>query len=221
MLVMSQRVELMRCPALSAWRTLAAMSAWKHGSTGRSTSWPAQDSGLWHGSMPDENRPPRREVGDGPRLRRLRELFLRVRVCIAMLWCLRRDSNPHARRQRLLRSRCLPIPPRRRGAPRCSNSWGASTPTGIRTQDLVLIRHDTRYKLAALTAELWGRGRDAGGVEEADAASTGGARQRGSRLPQMAAASVVVPIVFRRRPGMWTAWAASTSSGLRNPRPCR
>ena len=28
----------------------------------------------------------------------------------------------------------------------------------------MLIRHDTRYKLAALTAELWGRGLDAGGV---------------------------------------------------------
>ena len=69
--------------------------------------------------------------------------------------------------------------------------WAHGTPTGIRTQDLVLIRHDTRYKLAALTAELWGRGRDIDGVEEADAASTGGARQRGSRLPQMAAASVV------------------------------
>lgn len=40
-----------------------------------------------------------------------------MRVCIAMLWCPRRDSNPHARRQRLLRSRCLPIPPRRRGCP--------------------------------------------------------------------------------------------------------
>ena len=78
--------------------------------------------------------------------------------------------------------------------------WAHGTPTGIRTQDLVLIRHDTRYKLAALTAELWGRGRDADGVEEADAASTGGARQRGSRLPQMAAASVVFPTVFRRRP---------------------
>ena len=55
----------------------------------------------------------------------------------------------------------------------------------------MLIRHDTRYKLAALTAELWGRGRDIDGVEEADATSTGGAQQRGSRLPQMAAASVV------------------------------
>ena len=49
--------------------------------------------------------------------------------------------------------------------------WAYGTPTGIRTQDLVLIRHDTRYKLAALTAELWGRGRDADGVEEAGAAS--------------------------------------------------
>ena len=88
-----------------------------------------------------------------------------------MLWCPRRDSNPHARRQRLLRSRCLPIPPRRRDAAPCLNPWGVSTPTGIRTQDLVLIRHDTRYKLAALTAELWGRGRDADGVEEAGAAS--------------------------------------------------
>ena len=78
------------------------------------------------------------------------------------------------------------------------NKRGVSTPTGIRTQDLVLIRHDTRYKLAALTAELWGRGRDADGVEEADAASTGGARQRGSRLPQMVAASVVFPTVFRQ-----------------------
>ena len=55
----------------------------------------------------------------------------------------------------------------------------------------MLIRHDTRYKLAALTAELWGRGRDIDGVEEADATSTGGAQQRGSRLPQTAAASVV------------------------------
>lgn len=97
-----------------------------------------------------------------------------VRVCIAMLWCLRRDSNPHARRQRLLRSRCLPIPPRRRDAPQYMNKRGVSTPTGIRTQDLVLIRHDTRYKLAALTAELWGRGHDIDGVEEADAAGTGG-----------------------------------------------
>ena len=70
--------------------------------------------------------------------------------------------------------------------PRCLSNWGVSTPTGIRTQDLVLIRHDTRYKLAALTAELWGRGRDIDGVEEADAAGTGGAQQRESRLPQMA-----------------------------------
>ena len=78
------------------------------------------------------------------------------------------------------------------------NKWGVSTPTGIRTQDLVLIRHDTRYKLAALTAELWGRGHDIDGIEEADAASTGGGRQRGSRLPQTAAASVVFPTVFRQ-----------------------
>ena len=80
------------------------------------------------------------------------------------------------------------------GGERRRTRWNQAvlgTPTGIRTQDLVLIRHDTRYKLAALTAELWGRGRDIDGVEEADAASTGGARQRGSRLPQMAAASVV------------------------------
>ena len=75
--------------------------------------------------------------------------------------------------------------------PQCLSNWGVSTPTGIRTQDLVLIRHDTRYKLAALTAELWGRGHDIDGVEEADAAGTGGAQQRESRLPQMAAASVV------------------------------
>ena len=73
-----------------------------------------------------------------------------------------------------------------------------STPTGIRTQDLVLIRHDTRYKLAALTAELWGRGHDTDGAEESDAASAGGARQRGSRLPQMVAASVVFLTVFRQ-----------------------
>ena len=53
--------------------------------------------------------------------------------------CPRRDSNPHARRQRLLRSRCLPIPPRGLGTPEVSP--GASTPTGIRTQDHVLIRH--------------------------------------------------------------------------------
>ena len=39
----------------------------------------------------------------------------------------------------------------------------------------MFIRHDTRYKLAALTAELWGRGHGIDGVEEADAASTGGA----------------------------------------------
>ena len=39
----------------------------------------------------------------------------------------------------------------------------------------MLIRHDTRYKLAALTAELWGRGHRIDGVEEADAAGTGGA----------------------------------------------
>ena len=38
----------------------------------------------------------------------------------------------------------------------------------------MLIRHDTRYKLAALTAELWGRGHDIDGAEEADAAGTGG-----------------------------------------------
>ena len=116
MLAVSRCVELMRCPALSAWRISVAMSAWKHDSTGRSTSWPAQDSELWHGLPPYENRPPRQEVGDGPRLRRPLGLFLRVRVCIAMLWCLRRDSNPHARRQRLLRSRCLPIPPQGRGS---------------------------------------------------------------------------------------------------------
>ena len=72
------------------------------------------------------------------------------------------------------------------------------TPTGIRTQDLVLIRHDTRYKLAALTAELWGRGHDIDGVEEADAAGTGGGQQRGSRLPQMTAASVVFLTAFRQ-----------------------
>ena len=82
--------------------------------------------------------------------------------------------------------------------PRCLSNWGVSTPTGIRTQDLVLIRHDTRYKLAALTAELWGRGHDIDGVEEADAAGTGGAQQRESRLPQMAAASVVFLTVFRQ-----------------------
>ena len=188
----------MRSPTLSAWRTPVAMSAWKHDSTGRSTSWPAHGCAPWHGSPPYENRPPRQEVGDGPRLRRPQGLFLRVRVCIAMLWCLRRDSNPHARRQRLLRSRCLPIPPRRRDAPQNMNKRGDSTPTGIRTQDLVLIRHDTRYKLAALTAELWGRGHDIDGIEEADAASTGGGQQRGSRLPQTAAASVVFPTVFRQ-----------------------
>ena len=62
----------------------------------------------------------------------------------------------------------------------------------------MLIRHDTRYKLAALTAELWGHGHDIDGVEEADAAGTGGAQQRGSRLPQMAAASVVFLTVFRQ-----------------------
>ena len=39
----------------------------------------------------------------------------------------------------------------------------------------MFIRHDTRYKLAALTAELWGRGHDIDGVEEADTAGTGGA----------------------------------------------
>ena len=39
----------------------------------------------------------------------------------------------------------------------------------------MLIRHDTRYKLAALTAELWGRGHDIDGIEEADAAGAGGA----------------------------------------------
>ena len=82
--------------------------------------------------------------------------------------------------------------------PQCLSNWGVSTPTGIRTQDLVLIRHDTRYKLAALTAELWGRGHDIDGVEEADAAGTGGAQQRESRLPQMAAASVVFLTVFRQ-----------------------
>ena len=82
--------------------------------------------------------------------------------------------------------------------PQCLSNWGVSTPTGIRTQDLVLIRHDTRYKLAALTAELWGRGHDIDGVEEADAVGTGGAQQRESRLPQMAAASVVFLTVFRQ-----------------------
>ena len=102
-------------------------------------------------------------------------LFRLERVWIRAGWCLRRDSNPHARRQRLLRSRCLPIPPRRRDAPQYLSKRGDSTPTGIRTQDLVLIRHDTRYKLAALTAELWGRGHDIDGVEEADTAGTGGA----------------------------------------------
>ena len=117
MLAVSRCVELMRCPALSAWRISVAMSAWKHDSTGRLTSWPAQDSVLWRVSLLYENRPPRWEVGaDCPRLRRPQELFLRVRVCIAMLWCPRRDSNPHARRQRLLRPRCLPIPPQGRGS---------------------------------------------------------------------------------------------------------
>ena len=56
--------------------------------------------------------------------------------------------------------------------------WAHGTPTGIRTQDLVFIRHDTRYKLAALTAELWGRGYDIDGVEEADAAALEGAAAR-------------------------------------------
>ena len=111
MLVTSQCVELMRRPALSVWRTPVAMSAWKHDSTGRSTSWLAQDSGPWHGSLPYENRPPRQEMGDGPRLRRPQRLFLRVRVCIAMLWCARRDSNPHARRHQNLNLGRLPIPP--------------------------------------------------------------------------------------------------------------
>ena len=139
MLVMGRRVKLMRRPTLSVWRRPVAMSAWKHDSTGRSTSWPAHDCGLWHGLLPYENRPPRQEVGDGPRLRQPQRLFLRVRVWIAMLWCPRRDSNPHARRQRLLRSRCLPIPPRGLSTPEVSP--GAGTPTGIRTQDHVLIRH--------------------------------------------------------------------------------
>lgn len=31
-----------------------------------------------------------------------------------------------------------------------------STPTGTRTRNLVLIRHETVYKAAALTIELWG-----------------------------------------------------------------
>ena len=91
--VMSRRVELMRLPALSAWRTPAAMSAWNHDSTGRSTSWPVQDSGPWYGSPPYENRPPRQEVGDGRQLRRPQELVLKVRACIAMLWCPGQDSN--------------------------------------------------------------------------------------------------------------------------------
>ena len=42
----------------------------------------------------------------------------------------------------------------------------------------MFIRHDTRYKLAALTAELWGRGHDIDGVEEADAAALEGAAAR-------------------------------------------
>ena len=64
------------------------------------------------------------------------------------------------------------------GGKRRRTRWNQAvlgTPTGIRTQDLVFIRHDTRYKLAALTAELWGRGHRIDGVEEADAAGTGGA----------------------------------------------
>ena len=117
MLAVSRCVELMKRPVLSVWRIAAVGSVWKRCSTGRSTSWPAQDSGLWRVSLLYENRPPRWEVGDDcPRLRRPQGLFLRVRVCIAMLWCPRRDSNPHARRQRLLRPRCLPIPPQGRGS---------------------------------------------------------------------------------------------------------
>ena len=113
------------------------------------------------------------------------------------LWCPRRDSNPHARRQRLLRSRCLPIPPRGRSA-LMFEYWAHGTPTGIRTQDLVLIRHDTRYKLAALTAELWGRGRDADGVEEGRRCQHRRSRLRGSRLPQMRTAPVVFSAVFHQ-----------------------
>ena len=65
---------------------------------------------------PNEKRPPLRVSA----LRRLRRPPTRsriVRVRIGASWCPRRDSNPHARRQRLLRSRCLPIPPRRPATP--------------------------------------------------------------------------------------------------------
>lgn len=53
-----------------------------------------------------------------------------------------------------------------------------STPTGIRTQDLVLIRHETRYKLAALTAELWGQ------CLGSHALTWGSDRRRGGRHPE-------------------------------------
>lgn len=62
----------------------------------------------------------------------------------------------------------------------------------------MLIRHDTRYKLAALTAELWGRGRDADGVEEDRRCQHRRSRLRGSRLPQMRTALVVFSAVFHQ-----------------------
>ena len=71
-----------------------------------------------------------------------------VRVCIAMLWCLRRDSNPHARRQRLLRSRCLPIPPRRRDAPQYMNKRATVQLRTIDPNNLMVLL-DFRRKLAA------------------------------------------------------------------------
>ena len=62
----------------------------------------------------------------------------------------------------------------------------------------MLIRHDTRYKLAALTAELWGRGCDADGAEEGRRCQHRWPRLRGSRVPQMRTAPVVFSAVFHQ-----------------------
>ena len=64
----------------------------------------------------------------------------------------------------------------------------------------MLIRHDTRYKLAALTAELWGRGRAADGVEGAAPAPPRRGPPPGRRVTPQAGGGVGFPTVFRRRP---------------------
>ena len=91
------------------------------------------------------------------------------------------------------------------------NKRGVSTPTGIRTQDLVFIRHDTRYKLAALTAELWGRGHRIDGVEEADAAGTGGANSAEVGYPRQRPRRSFSPLCSVRHALAQALWSSGSA----------